>query len=155
MIILFLCLILTGCTFESPDESNDSKGERMYSNIPLYYADFGSIYSLDDISDYIGEHVKYKKDIGKDHAQSPQETLTLGTGDCEDLALLFINIAYVTLDIKCDLIRVNTRKIVEGGRTTHATVLTPDGIIIEPLSGRVVNYTIRYIYFFDDIFNKE
>lgn len=39
---------------------------------------------------WISEHITYKEDIG-DRWQLPSETLRLGTGDCEDLAVLFMS----------------------------------------------------------------
>ncbi|MBI5001522.1 MAG: hypothetical protein HZB92_08390 [Euryarchaeota archaeon] len=44
---------------------------------------------LSAVFDYVSEHVKYLREPeGQDYWQTPDETLSLGTGDCEDYALL-------------------------------------------------------------------
>jgi len=61
------------------------------------------------------------------------------------------------LGLKCNIVLVNTkeRQVVKGGHIDHAMVQLPDNTLLSPQSRSIRSYTIRYIYFFDDIFNKE
>lgn len=152
MIILFLCLILTSCTFETPDEQyyDALSGKALDTNL------ITTFYTWQSITVWIADNIEYKDDP-EGYTQSPQETLDLRTGDCEDIALLFCALAFKYLGFKCNIVLVNTeeRQIVAGGFINHVLVQLPDGNLLSPKEKYIVNYTIRYIYFFDDIFNKE
>lgn len=50
---------------------------------------------LDDIRDWVADNIDYKSDEeqwGEDYWQSPEETLSLRTGDCEDFAILLCSL---------------------------------------------------------------
>jgi len=150
-IFLIIIVLFSSCVM-SPDEHYSN----MFSDIPLETTLVYSFYHWYDIADWIADNINYKKDI-TDYAQTPQETLDLGTGDCEDAALLFCALAFNSLGLKCNIVLVNTeeRQVVKGGLIDHAMVQLPDNTLLSPQSHSIRSYTIRYIYFFDDIFNKE
>jgi hypothetical protein len=56
---------------------------------------------------WVKDNIIYKKEIG-DYWQTPEETMQLKTGDCEDIAILIIAITYNKTKIKMDFVLVNT-----------------------------------------------
>lgn len=144
-VILGLVLCLTGCA-----QINDIYYSNMFSDIPLYYADYSSIQDVWGIPYYYYDAVKYAI---TDDLQTPQETLTKGTADCEGYALLYMNIAYIRFGIKCDLVLTNSgRSIVEGGDIDHAVIRLPSGIMVNAQTGSIYHGPICYIYSFDEVF---
>lgn len=143
--LLLLLFIFSGCSMITDSNNLDKIGWELY-----YVADYSEIDSVPEISIWIKEYVTTKVDSG-DYWQSPEETLTLGTGDCEDIAILFINIAYIVFGEKWNLICVDSRSIVEGGFMDH-TMVEKDGVIIEPQTGIVIDIAIGYRYEFKELF---
>ena len=58
--------------------------ERMKASKKLTTSDYSSIIK---VNDFINDHIKYKFEAEGDRWQTQEETLHLGTGDCEDLAI--------------------------------------------------------------------
>ena len=93
-------------------------------------------------------HIWYKDEPeGEDHWQSPEETERLGTGDCEDSALLLMRNISRETDIEPFLVVIRT----EGD--SHHAIVKSDGHFIEPKSGVWLNeeettknivYTLSY-----------
>ena len=150
MPIIFLSLISTSCAFNM---AADMYYLEFYKDTPLYYGDFSEIKTHKDIYTFIHNRVVYKAD-SFDNKSSPQETLQNGFGDCEDFTLLYLNILYVVFREKGELVLVDSseRKIEEGGCTDHVIVRLPSGFLVEPQTGILVDYTVRYSYSFDDVF---
>ncbi len=78
---------------------------------------------FDDIRDWVADNIGYKSDgerWGKDYWQTPEETLTYRTGDCEDFSILL-----------CSLLRaygIDARRVyvalgVDGEEDGHAFVM--------------------------------
>lgn len=147
---LLIVLMLSGCQ-QVYNNIADSVYEAEFSNISLYYGDFSGIKDMNQISFWMRRRVtwKYTRSI-----QSPKETLERGTGDCDGYALLYMNIAYVLFNVKCDLVLtdLDDRKIKEGGTIDHAVVRLPSGKLIDAESGWEYNGPICYIYSFDTVF---
>jgi len=108
----------------------------------------------------IDVHVTYTSEInGQDNAQTPKITMFRRTGDCEDIALLFMNLAYVISngEILMNLVLVDkfgtARTIVNGGIPVHAQV-SYQGIIYETQLGFPVYNDIMYRYTFWEIFKR-
>ncbi len=147
-ILLLLLLLFSSCS-----QILDSYYGSLIVKHELYKTDFGDIKSLVDIPIWMGKNGVYKADVIEEWS-SPQETLERGYGDCEDIAILFMNIAYLELGIKMDLVLVNTnqRHVVSGGIPNHAEVRY-DSLNYNIYSGMPVNNReINYIYYFKEIF---
>lgn len=136
-------------------------------NHKLYSADFGNIEDYHYINAWIKNHVKYKTE-SYDNWSDPETTVNRGYGDCEDMALLFMNIAYFKLNVKCNLILVDCYNetdreiinqhipqyyIVDGGYINHA-IIEMDGIYIDPMFGIVKYSKIGYKYTFNEVFGE-
>jgi hypothetical protein len=57
------------------------------------------INNLEDLTIWIHNNIKYKSDGKFDYWQTPEETMRLKTGDCEDMCILFQDIAKKKLNI--------------------------------------------------------
>ena len=161
IVLVLLVVLISGCHMvymedKSLSTINDKKFHIHLSNIELFYIEV-DIHSLEDIGTFMQENIVYKSDGDEDVWSTPEDTYKRGYGDCEDLALLFINMAYTHLDLKFDLVLVDMdeRLIIEGDEVNHAEA-SFNGESYSIWSGRPYpnQITIRYLYSFDDIFNS-
>lgn len=173
IIILTLVLFSLGSCKMVYDVIDDAVYS-MLEDIEFY--DFAE-YDLSDINNFykiglwIQKHVVYKADIGEQFS-SPENTVKRRFGDCEDISFIFMNIAYLTLGIKLDMVVVNTnnrnatdayptiilveehntRSVVEGGIGNHIVVRW-DGVNYGAQLGDVSpDQEVMYIYTFDEVF---
>ena len=151
LILVILAVISLGSCKQMIDYTTDlTMGDR-YSNIPLYYGNFYSLKLKEQISCWIDYHVTYKM---SNDLQTPEECVASGYGDCEEWALLYLNIRYVQFHEKGELCLVESGRTVEsGGRTANHAVVRYGSTLIDPMNGHEVHYNICYSYKFDDIFN--
>lgn len=150
MIIVLIVMLSVGCSlaYEIVDEYNLSK-----LGVETYHSeDWNDVDSYYGIYLYIKNNVEYRKEK-VDNWSSPYTTLSRGYGDCEDIAILYINMLYDIFEIKASLGLVNTRDVVDGGKISHAVVIMPNGDLIEPQTAETVDFNIGYSYGFNDIFN--
>ena len=154
-VVIFLVVILCGCEMHFQSEIGDG--------FDLYYGDFGYIYDTEAISNYIYKNIEYVSDISTGHIdewQSPELTDSIKQGDCDDKALLFINIGYIKLGNKYDLVGVQhdqySRTIVGGNLPDHFLVYDRENdIYIEPNNNNVYyGIEIEYIYTFEELFPR-
>jgi len=152
LLLIVAFLSLTSCK-QIYDTQQEAYNQKMFSDIPVYYGNFEGLETLEDITPWINSRVTYKE---TDRVLSPEECIIRGQCDCDGYALLWMNIAYVQFGIECDLILVKdeSRKIEAGGTINHALVRLPNGTQIAPQNGEKRNYTVRYSYHFDEVFNK-
>lgn len=148
--ILLVVVTLTGCQQVLDEVTDDEYGDR-YSGISLYYGDFSSIRYESGIAFWINSHIHYQ---ASSHLQTLAECVASGHGDCEEKALMYLNIMYIVFHKKGELCVVSTsdRKIEAGGQDSNHAVVRYNGIIIEPATGRPTNYNVHYSYSFDHIF---
>lgn len=159
-----LCLIIpvlfSSCGSLYQDIYNDiadSVYEARLSGQELYYIEgLPEFETLSDIGCFLNENITYKAEPdGQDYAQSPEETWALKTGDCEDFCLLFMNIAYLELGIKYDLVLVDnfnmSRSIEEGGEINHS-MIRYNGVIYSAQTGSIYSGPVGFSYRFDDVF---
>lgn len=148
--ILFVVLVLTGCQQVLDEVTDDEYGDR-YSNIALYYGDFSSIQNEKDIPLWINSHIRY---LASDNLQSLYECVVSGHGDCEEKALMYLNIMYIVFHKKGELCIVDStdRKIEAGGTDCDHAAVRFDGVLIEPALGSPADYKVCYSYSFNHIF---
>ena len=85
------------CNFITPDDSDVIS--QTSSLLGSHYDGDLSSHEIDEINDWVYNHIDYnydiyvgeKGDIGEECWQYPNETLDLGHGDCEDQALLVVS----------------------------------------------------------------
>ena len=159
--IIFLVFLFTSCEGflnymeEVDDETTDQSIEDTYCHMPLYFGDFSDIDTINDISDWLQYQIDYRY-CGE--VYTPEQVLTQGFGDCDGFALCWINIAFIRFGVKASLVMVDgdeARKIVKGGDVSHAIVQLPNGVQIDPQTGWVCDYPIRYIYSFNTVFDRK
>jgi len=181
LIVVLIITLFTSCQ-EIYNICADTYYYDLFEGKKLYYLpEFEELKNLHEIAHWIKDNVKYEKntDINGEHVSNPEETLRRGYGDCDDLAVLFANIAYFALGVKMDIILVRTgskrgaedidsfefyvvaegsynseaRTIEEGGLVNHAMVRI-DNSQIEPQSGfeRTRNIEVGYYYTFNTVF---
>lgn len=151
MVLLFV-LALSACQV-NPDELRDEAYAEDYRNIVLYYGDFTTIPRLSFVPSWIDAHTTF---IAGLETRDPREVVESGLVDCDGVALLYANIAYVKFGLKCSLCLTNySRSILSGGKVNHAVVRLPDGTVIEPQTGEPYTGSIGYEYTFDEVFIKE
>jgi hypothetical protein len=140
------------------------------SNHNLYYGNFDTVKALDYVVPWIWTFVRYAVEV-IDVWSSPRTTVERGYGDCDDIVILAMNIAYVVFGIKFDLVLVNTldvrsitghvcpfhdysRSSVGGGSVNHAMIYR-NGKVYEAQRNLTepVNIAIEYIYPFDEVLN--
>jgi len=156
--VILAVVLLTGC--QQIDAFMDGcidQYNKKYYKTSLYYGDFSMIKSVNKIGVFIINNIHYKFEVNGNYVQSPYETLSLGTGDCEDFALLYMNILYVRFGIKSELIFVDSKDVsyrtVENGELfDHCMVRLADGTIVEPQNGFYYSVEVQYSYTFDEIF---
>ena len=170
--ILLGIISLTSCSvFGSEENYLDRAYEEMASDHPIYYGNFLGVETLDDVVPWIWNFIDYaSEDV--DQWNSPQLTLIRGYGDCEDIAILAMNIAYVALGVEFDLVLVNLdltlrslesygivcpyhsneRTVVGGGNINHA-MLSRLGKVYEAQQSLVDPYLIpvEYVYRFKEV----
>jgi hypothetical protein len=148
LVVLFVSMFFTGC-----QQANDLK-DQYYKEVyrtSIYYGDFSQIKKVDDIPWWIRQHIQYHEDVGEDIVPLA-ETVERGYGDCEERALMYLNILYIKFGIKGEFCMVDSsRSVGEGGYFDHAIVRV-NGVLIEPKYGTVVYAPIAYYYSFDEIF---
>ena len=145
IVLTFVVLLLVGC----------NQVMDMYLSLQhkfdLYQMDFGDIYTEKDISNWIINNTDYEIDYLNIN-QDPETTIKRGKGDCEDFAILFMNIAYFELGEKYSLVYLNDgRAVVNGGTVNHA-IVSKNGRHFDPISGEVYS-NVGYIYKFGEVFN--
>ncbi len=121
---------------------------------PKGYMHLENIETFKDISIFLKENIYYKSEY-PDKWSSPKTVLERGYGDCEDYAILFMDIAYYCLGIKVDLVIVNisNRRIVNGQRSNHADIYY-NGEIFSVMRGIYYqeDLDIQFLYTYSEVF---
>ncbi len=125
------------------------------SDMPEYYMEeWEDLSDFHAIGQYIKDHVKYESDGLTSKTQPPEATMSRGKGDCEDFALLFMNIANVALGVNMDLVVTDkpTNRTVDAGGIPWHVAVRYNGKVYEPQNGYQLNYEIRYSYTYQEVF---
>jgi len=120
----------------------------------IYGYDFNNDIQVENINQavlYVLKNIKYQFDLAsgsKDYWQTPEQTYTLKTGDCEDMAILLMYILKDKLNI--DSVFLLIENIFTEKR--HGMVFADDYYLLstdgsigkEPPAGWKINHTIPY-----------
>lgn len=142
-IVAIACALLASCAM--PDTEKEMLVAR-YEDIPVYRTSF-ECFGVDYVAFAIRSRVKYE---AHRDPQCPEKTWKSGKGDCEDQALLYLNILYVNYGIKGSLCLSR----IDVGRY-HAFIRMPSGVMIEPQTGDYVYEEPYVVLTFDQVFEEE
>ena len=148
ILFVLVAMLMMGC-----DIAVDNYLYNKLSGKTLYYGDFSGIETIDDIAPWVNKHIRPRE---QDTYRDVEEILKDGHGDCNDMALVWINIAYVVFGEKYSMVIVKyerPRAIVDGGLYfNHAVVLIGSECLDVYLNKLVIYETIYYKYSFENIF---
>jgi hypothetical protein len=150
-VIGILVLLLTSCDIAG---MLDNHYYKIYCRHELAYRnEWKELSSYEEIATWIRMHVMYQTDTNNE-VFSPEETLQKGYGDCEEFAMLFMNIAHISLEIKMTLVLVDNRhRTIEGGKWINHAEVRYLGDNFDIYSGKNIgNITVEYSYTFDEVF---
>jgi hypothetical protein len=153
ILLFFYSFFITGCiipyAFVDSFFEEKVEGHYLYEN-PLFQEE----YSSSSISSLISNQVTWTSDP-ENLWQNPEYTWFNQTGDCEDMAILYLNISYFSTGNKGKLALVAEAKgIVTGGFSAEHAIVWDDGIYLDPISGTTYEKSdIMYEYSFDTVFS--
>ncbi len=152
LVVMVIAFMFVGC-----DMAQDIYLEANYCGHDLYEIEIDEeLNSLEEIGEFLARNITYISDGSENYTQSPEETWERKGGDCEDFAILFLNIAYFELGLKGELIFVEysniSKSIEDGGDLDHAMVRY-NGVIYEPQTGDIYTGSVGYYYSFDRVFD--
>ena len=149
--IIFLAIVFSSCS-QIINQIVDDYNYSLLPGFEIVYRDFGDIETLGDVSRVTAELCPYAYEGINNYYQSPGETLERGCGDCDDRSILFMNIAYVELGVKCGFAGTNSRTVYSGGLFDH-WIIEYCGRFFDPISMKEYSRSeICYYYTFDEVF---
>ena len=107
-LLIGLIISFSGC-YQDQDSLADVEVGRMDS---YYFENDIEVLIIEDAFIYVHDNITYKADTS-DYWQIPEETDQLKTGDCEDMAILFMYLCKTKLNINSDLV------YIEKGSDSH------------------------------------
>jgi len=157
IILLVVLISLSGC--QLVNEIADVVYEDRFSNQELtdFHLEDENFKTIEDIGRFLRDNIIWESGTSTP-VQSPKETWEKKTGNCEDFSVLFIDIAFFELGIKCELVLVDqnemerARTIEAEGIINHAIIRYSD-IIYELQNGYIYTGTVNYYYAFNEVFN--
>lgn len=113
--------------------------------------------SFSDAAKYVSQNVTHEANTIADDWQSPEVTWSTGKGDSVDCAILFMDLVYVTTGQKFSLVLVSGSDTQTGLPPwvralvpwDHALVKSPEGVLVDPVTGCSVTSTSYRTYSFD------
>ncbi len=154
LIIIISIISITSCSW------NNFVDSEIFSHLePIQLYDYAE-YDLTEITTYREialfnrSLINYQTESGE-KMTSPKDTINLGFGDCDEYALMFMNVAYLTQDVKMSFVMINLeRSVVSGGNGNHYDVMY-EGVVYSAQTGRVSEQQeILYSYTFDEVFGE-
>ena len=139
------------------NKNTDQEISLLVEGHELFYSEFPGLKTFEDIADYINNLIVYKNNE-TNIILNPEEILLKGVGNYYEYAILFMNIAYVTLNVKFDFVAAyanasDQRTILEGGTINHA-VVSLDGKLYSTQYGTpITDYNACYFFTFERVFN--
>lgn len=164
-LLLTFVIAFLGCNNLSLDQRMDLGILQMIQGHEVYYADFGDFSDekpidekIKDIVSVMNKNMVYQSIPNEQYIlPNPQVIWERGYGDCDQFAIVLMNILYVELGMKPQFVATNilrTRSVVEGGEASHAAIYL-NGKVYEPQTGQVVDYTVNYTYSFEEVFSAD
>jgi hypothetical protein len=151
--MLIVCLLILGCEFKVSHEDM-IKSECAYraSGHDLYYnPNFDDLSSLDDILVYLcKEEYRYKHDQ-YDSWNNPEKTYHDKAGDCEDYAILVLNILYMNTREKLGIALVNYDK--SNPWPNHVALYRDHTIYSQYTMKPDTDANLIFVFSFDEVFN--
>ena len=164
---LVTMLVAIGCSLYS-NETNKTYdsyfaelagGHEIYFGTDEQYNEWMALTSMAEVSTWIRSNIEYRLDEEEEFS-NPEVTLKRGYGDCDDFALLSMNIIYVNRGLKMNLILLNSfiqnneKVIVDGGNdVNHATIGYNDLVYyLYFLQYAYKEPVVGYSYSFDYVF---
>lgn len=151
IILITLILLFIGCDMMQDNFNYDKIGD----GYELYYSDeWSELETYEDAMRWVYDNIVYTIEEGdNDVWQSPKTTMSLRTGDCEDMAILFINILKIRFGVEASLITYDiSRSVVNGGDQNHA-IVEYDGVFYDAQYDAILNnITVGYIYIYRELF---
>jgi len=105
--------------------------EKVGKKYDYYFENDIEVYTIGDALDYVYINIDYEED-NSDYWQLPEETYNKGTGDCEDMCLLFMYLVVTKLDLHPMMIRVS--RIRDNKKVYHIMAIL-DGVYYETTAG--------------------
>lgn len=157
IVVALAALVFTSCDMVVDSVATDlAKGHTM-----IYREEWKDLTTHREIGLWLSAHVEYRYDDIYEWSD-PGVTLARGYGDCNDMAILYMNIAYVALGIEMELVLVEDAKIdysvpqpmksIESGGFVDHVMVRYDGVLISPYYGTVVEGPVGYYYSFWQVF---
>lgn len=158
MLLVLLFPMFMSCQYSFMEMSLDGMVYTLLEGVDFYdfeEYDVSSIYNTYNVASFISNHITYRSDVFEEWSGA-EEFMSRGYGDCDDIAIAFANLAYITLGLKFDIVCVSqgARTIVNGGLPNHVAVAL-NGVVYSPTYGVedfYYNDKIMYIYTFDEVF---
>ena len=158
IILLVVCLGFGSCSLVN--EIADVVYEDRFSNQELtdFHLEDENFKTIEDIGRFLRDNIIWESGTSTP-VQSPKETWEKETGNCEDFTVLFMDIAFFELGIRCELVIVEkenveiSRNVEAGGLDTDHAMTRYSSIIYEPQNGHIYTGIVDYYYAFNEVFN--
>ena len=95
---------------------------------------------LEEINNYVNEHVIYKPDNAKDYWQTLDESMNLKTGDCEDMAMAKMQLAIQIGIPQSELILVYCKTIFGNHMVLLHNHMVYDNLTYKPIVDTSCSY---------------
>lgn len=133
----------------------DINRPEMRNKYNLYYGNFEGITDFKTLSVWIKKNVEYKNEY-PDRWSDPRAVVSRGYGDCDDYALLYLNIAYILWGVELDFVAVNNLNRQDPEiEPNHAEIRYRWNNYDIYTGERIDEVTyIHYMYEFDELFRR-
>lgn len=144
-IIILLFLLVSSCKIIDLEESAfSSKASGHDLSGSPFICDFGD--SLEAAA-WIADNIDYRRDKAYDIWDDPEETIERGYGDCEDIALLFMDCLHSSLGARPKL-------VVGKSYNMWHVIVEYEGELIDPRSWDPGKFDPEYYFSFKHVFGE-
>lgn len=124
IMIILAVLSLCSCQMDIDDLKDVGYSYLADGHELTYREEWTDIQTIQQAAQWAKAEIYYEDDGDLDIWSNPEIVLSRGYGDCDDYALLMMNICYVALNIKPDLVLrlVEDRTVDIGGSVNHCEI---------------------------------